>query len=75
MARQADRGQLKIYLGGTPGAGKTFAMLREAHDLVRQGHDVVVGYVETYNRPRTGELLNGLEVIPRKKVAYKGAAL
>jgi two-component system sensor histidine kinase KdpD len=75
MARQADRGQLKIYLGGTPGAGKTFAMLREAHDLVRQGHDVVVGYVETYNRPRTVELLNGLEVIPRKKVAYKGAAL
>jgi two-component system sensor histidine kinase KdpD len=75
MARQADRGQLKIYLGGTPGAGKTFAMLREAHDLVRQGHDVVVGYVETYNRPRTVELLNGLEVIPRRKVAYKGAAL
>jgi two-component system, OmpR family, sensor histidine kinase KdpD len=75
MARQADRGQLKIYLGGTPGAGKTFAMLREAHDLVRQGHDVVVGYVETYNRPRTVELLDGLEVIPRTKVAYKGAAL
>ncbi|HEV3102250.1 MAG TPA: sensor histidine kinase KdpD [Candidatus Dormibacteraeota bacterium] len=75
MARQADRGQLKIYLGGTPGAGKTFAMLREAHDLVRQGHDVVVGYVETYNRPRTVELLAGLESVPRIKVPYKGTVL
>jgi two-component system, OmpR family, sensor histidine kinase KdpD len=70
-----ERGQLKIYLGATPGAGKTFAMLREAHDLVRQGHDVVVAFVETYNRPRTVELLEGLEIAPRKKVAYKGASL
>jgi two-component system sensor histidine kinase KdpD len=69
------RGHLKIYLGATPGAGKTFAMLREAHDLVRQGHDLVVGYVETYNRPRTVELLNGLDVVPRTAVAYKGATL
>ena len=69
------RGHLKIYLGATPGAGKTFAMLREAHDLVRQGHDVVVAYIETYNRPRTVELLDGLEIAPRKKVTYKGAAL
>jgi two-component system sensor histidine kinase KdpD len=81
MARPADdlkrggRGNLKIYLGGTPGAGKTFAMLREAHDLVRQGHDLVVGFVETYNRPRTVELLAGLEIIPRIKVEYKGAVL
>jgi two-component system sensor histidine kinase KdpD len=81
MARPASdaeagaRGYLKIYLGGTPGAGKTFAMLREAHDLVGQGHDLVVGYVETYNRPRTVELLAGLEVIPRTKVSYKGATL
>ncbi|MGA7911414.1 MAG: hypothetical protein WCC30_07695, partial [Candidatus Dormiibacterota bacterium] len=43
----ATRGHLKIYLGATPGAGKTFAMLREAHELIRQGHDVVVAYVET----------------------------
>jgi two-component system sensor histidine kinase KdpD len=69
------RGHLKIYLGATPGAGKTFAMLREAHDLVRLGHDVVVGYIETYNRPRTVELLAGLEVVPRVTVSYKGAQL
>lgn len=70
-----QRGHLKLYLGATPGAGKTFAMLREAHDLVRQGHDVVVGFVETYNRPRTVELLHGLEVAPRKTVEYKGTTL
>jgi two-component system sensor histidine kinase KdpD len=69
------RGHLKIYLGATPGAGKTFAMLREAHDLVRQEHDVVIAYVETYNRPRTVELLQGLEVAPRASVLYKGATL
>jgi two-component system sensor histidine kinase KdpD len=50
-------------------------MLREAHDLVRQEHDVVVAYIETYNRPRTVELLAGLEAVPRVKVSYKGAAL
>jgi len=69
------RGHLKIYLGATPGAGKTFAMLREAHDLVRQQHDVVVAYVETYNRPRTVELLQDLEVAPRAVVSYRGARL
>ena len=79
MARRdsegAERGHLKIYLGATPGAGKTFAMLRDAHDLVRQERDVVVAYIETYDRPRTVELLEGLESIPRAKVAYKGTTL
>jgi two-component system sensor histidine kinase KdpD len=68
-------GRLKVYLGATPGAGKTYAMLREAHDLVAHGHDVVVGYVETYNRPRTVELLTDLEVVPRVKVPYRGTVL
>jgi two-component system, OmpR family, sensor histidine kinase KdpD len=74
-SRGEGRGHLKIYLGATPGAGKTFAMLREAHDLARQEHDVVVAYVETYNRPRTVELLQGLEIAPRSFVSYKGATL
>ena len=69
------RGRLKVYLGGTPGAGKTYAMLHEAHQLVAHGHDVVVGYVETYNRPRTVELLPGLEVVPRIEIPYRGAVL
>jgi two-component system, OmpR family, sensor histidine kinase KdpD len=72
---EKQRGHLKVYLGGTPGAGKTYAMLGEAHQLVRHGHDVVVGYVETYNRPRTVELLTGLEVVPRVKVPYRGTVL
>lgn len=74
-APAATRGHLKIYLGATPGAGKTYAMLRDAHDLAQQGHDVAVGYVETYNRPRTVELLEGLEVVPRIKVSYRGTVL
>ncbi len=69
------RGHLKVYLGATPGAGKTYAMLGEAHQLARHGRDVVVGYVETYNRPRTVELLAGLEVVPRVKVPYRVTVL
>jgi two-component system sensor histidine kinase KdpD len=50
-------------------------MLRDAHQLLAHGHDLVVGYVETYNRPRTVELLNGLEVVPRVRVPYRGTVL
>src|ERR1700704_2000478 len=74
-SRRDGRGHLKIYLGATPGAGKTFAMLREAHDLAREERDIVVAFVETYDRPRTVELLSGLEVAPRAVVSYKGATL
>ena len=72
---ERPRGRLKVFLGATPGAGKTYAMLREAHQLVAHGHDVVVGYVETYNRPRTVELLANHEVVPRVHVPYKGTVL
>ncbi len=72
---ETRRGHLKVFLGATPGAGKTYAMLREAHRLKAHGHDLVVGYVETYNRPRTVELLAGLEVVPRARLEYRGAAL
>ncbi len=72
---QPRRGELKVFLGATPGAGKTFAMLRDAHQLAAHGHDVVVGYVETYNRPRTVELLAGLEVVPRVTVPYRDTVL
>jgi K+-sensing histidine kinase KdpD len=50
-------------------------MLREAHELIGHGHDVVVAYVETYGRPRTVEMLRGLEVVPRTAVRYRGATL
>lgn len=70
-----DRGRLKVYLGATPGSGKTFAMLHEAHRLIALGHDVVVAVVETYNRPRTVELLEGLETIPLRRYPYRGTEL
>jgi two-component system, OmpR family, sensor histidine kinase KdpD len=72
---ETRRGNLKVYLGATPGAGKTYAMLHEAHQLVAHGHDVVVGYVETYNRPRTVELLEGLELLPRVHIPYRGTVV
>src|SRR6202158_4919129 len=76
-AAQAEtpRGRLKVFLGATPGAGKTYAMLREAHQLAAHGHDVVIGYVETYDRPRTVGLLAGLEEVARVKVPYRGTVL
>jgi K+-sensing histidine kinase KdpD len=69
------RGRLKVYLGATPGAGKTFAMLKEGRERKQRGEDVAVAYVETYGRARTEELLTGLELIPRKKIAYRGTVL
>src|SRR6202011_497196 len=69
------RGQLKVYLGATPRAGKRFAMPREARQRKQRGEDVVIAYVETYGRLRTEELLAGLELIPRKRVPYKGTVL
>jgi two-component system, OmpR family, sensor histidine kinase KdpD len=68
-----ERGELRIYLGAAPGVGKTYAMLGEAHRRRDRGTDVVVGLVETHGRPRTAALLDGLEVLPRKEVEYRGA--
>src|SRR2546425_4072667 len=73
--RSPAHGRLKVYLGATPGAGKTFAMLREARQRKQRGEDVVIAYVETYGRGRTDELLPGLELIPRKKIAYRGTVI
>ena len=69
------RGSLRIYLGAAPGVGKTVAMLDEAHRRLDRGTDVVVGYVETHGRPHTAALLDGLEVLPRRQVIYRGTAL
>jgi two-component system, OmpR family, sensor histidine kinase KdpD len=70
----ASRGQLRVYLGAAPGVGKTYAMLAEAHRRAGRGTDVVVGYVETHGRARTAELLQGMEVIPRTTITYRGSA-
>jgi two-component system sensor histidine kinase KdpD len=65
------RGRLRIYLGAAPGVGKTYAMLGEAHRRAERGTDVVVGYVETYGRPKTEQMLTGLEIIPRRTLTYR----
>jgi two-component system sensor histidine kinase KdpD len=69
------RGRLRIYLGAAPGVGKTYAMLQEGQRRKQRGTDVVVGFVETYNRPLTMEALEGLEVVPRLQVEYRGVVL
>ena len=74
-AKGEGRGRLKIFLGAAPGVGKTYEMLLAAQARRRDGVDVVVGIVETHGRRETEELLEGLEVIPRRQVGYKGHLL
>ena len=71
MAEQ-ERGQLRIYLGAAAGAGKTFDMLGEGHRRAERGADVVVAFVETHGRQHTAALLDGLEIVPRARIAYRG---
>jgi two-component system sensor histidine kinase KdpD len=75
MIRRANHGRLKVYLGYGPGVGKTYQMLTEAHRLKADGIDVVVGVVETHNRSETAKLLEGLEIIPRRKIEYHNITL
>jgi len=66
------RGQLKVFLGYAPGVGKTFGMLSEAHRRVSRGEDLVIGFVETHGRAETAELVAGLELLPLKRLEYRG---
>ena len=75
LIRQSRRGKFKIYIGMSAGVGKTFRMLQEAHTLLRNGVDVKIGYIETHNREETKSLLEGLPVIPRRTLFYKGKEL
>jgi two-component system, OmpR family, sensor histidine kinase KdpD len=72
ILRRSQRGRLKIYLGYCAGVGKTYQMLEEGHQLLKEGFDVVVGLVETHGRPETARLVEGLEVIPRRSIEYRG---
>jgi two-component system sensor histidine kinase KdpD len=75
LIRKAKRGKFKIYIGMSAGVGKSFRMLQEAHALLKSGIDVKIGYIETHNRPETRALLEGLPIIPRRKLFYKGKEL
>jgi two-component system sensor histidine kinase KdpD len=68
-------GRLKIFVGAAPGVGKTYEMLQSAHARRKAGIDVVVGVVETHGRTETGALLDGLEVMPRRRIDHKGQQL
>jgi two-component system, OmpR family, sensor histidine kinase KdpD len=72
---KASRGRLKVFLGMSPGVGKTYAMLVAARRRQAEGADVAVGVVETHGRKETEALLDGLEVLPRKPTVYKGRTL
>lgn len=71
LQRERQRAALKVFLGAAPGVGKTFAMLSAARELKRRGVDVVVGVVETHGRAETAALLDGLELLPRRRVEYR----
>jgi two-component system sensor histidine kinase KdpD len=75
MIRRAGRGRLKVYLGYGAGVGKTYQMLLEGHRLKDEGIDVVVGLVETHGRAETAKLIEGLEVVPRRRQEYRGVTL
>jgi two-component system, OmpR family, sensor histidine kinase KdpD len=72
MIRRSQRGKLKIYLGYAAGVGKTYQMLLEGHRLRDDGINVMVGIVETHGRVETEKLVEGLDVIPRRKIVHRG---
>src|SRR5437899_6753914 len=75
QAAREERRRLKVFVGAAPGVGKTYAMLQAAREQQRQGADVAVGVVETHGRPETQALLEGLEMIPRRRLEYRGQTL
>ncbi|WP_113652952.1 sensor protein KdpD [Pedobacter namyangjuensis] len=75
LVKKSRRGKLKIYLGMSPGVGKTYRMLQEAHALFNSGLDICIGYVETHKRVETEMLVDGIPIISRKNIFYRGKFL
>ncbi|SDT59631.1 two-component system, OmpR family, sensor histidine kinase KdpD [Mucilaginibacter mallensis] len=75
LIKKSRRGKFKIYIGMSAGVGKSYRMLQEAQALMRSGIDVKIGYIETHKRKETEEQLEGLSIIPRRKLFYKGKEL
>src|ERR1700756_5559844 len=75
LIKKSRRGKFKIYIGMSAGVGKTYRMLQEAHALLRNGIDVKIGFIEAHNRKETHDLLEGLPIIPRRRLFYKGKEL
>ncbi|MBB4196518.1 sensor histidine kinase [Rhodoblastus sphagnicola] len=75
LTDEGRRGRLKIFLGAAPGVGKTFAMLANARSLKAEGQDVLIGLIETHGRAETAALVEGLDMLPRREVAYRGRTI
>ncbi len=75
IIRQQQIGKLKIYIGPSPGVGKTYAMLNEGRRLKQRGVDVVIGYVEPHDRPETSAQIGDLEIVPPRLATYHGITL
>src|SRR5215467_15535977 len=73
--QEGERANLRVYIGAAPGVGKTYQMLEDAHLLRKQGYDVVIGFVETYGRTETEAKIGDLEIVPRRKIPYRGVEL
>src|SRR4029077_18073951 len=69
---ESRAGKLRIFVGAAPGVGKTYSMLETARARRKDGYDVVVGVVETHSRKETEALLDGLEIVPRRRIEYRG---
>ena len=72
LIKRSRRGKFKIYIGMIAGVGKSYRMLQEAHEMLENGVDVQISYIETHGRAGTVARLEGLPVIARKKIFYKG---
>ncbi|HEV3030971.1 MAG TPA: histidine kinase [Polyangia bacterium] len=75
LVERGKRGRLKLYIGFAAGVGKTYRMLEEAHALKKRGVDIVIGFIETHTRVETAALVEGLEVVPRRQVEYRGVVV
>lgn len=75
LIKKSRRGKFKLYIGMIAGVGKSYRMLQEAHELLENGVDVKVGFIDTHGRTGTEAILQGIPVIPRKKIFYKGKEL
>ena len=74
-AREEGRARLRVYIGAAPGVGKSYKMLEDAHELRRQGLDVVVGFIEPHGRADTLARIGDLEQVPLREIAYRGVTL
>src|SRR6185503_5988759 len=73
--KQEGRARLRVYIGAAPGVGKTYQMLEDAHQLKRQGQDIVIGFIEPHGRAETEVLIDDLERVPLRRIEYRGVTL